>query len=80
VLASPSLDEQLEQAGDPAPVNMKSWVDKIKLDYPQCEYPDDEHADENGLLFTSIELYKVRKRLDCTDQPEAKSRRKSAKK
>ncbi len=77
VLASPPLQEQLEQARSPPPLDMDQWVESVALDYPQCEDPDDEHADENGLLFTSIELYRVRQKLDGT---ESKKKRKGSSK
>ena len=30
------------------------------MDYPAADDPDDEHADEAGLLYTAIRLYRFR--------------------
>eukprot|EP00285_Hemiselmis_virescens_P004219 CAMPEP_0173411094 /NCGR_PEP_ID=MMETSP1356-20130122/76167_1 /TAXON_ID=77927 ORGANISM="Hemiselmis virescens, Strain PCC157" /NCGR_SAMPLE_ID=MMETSP1356 /ASSEMBLY_ACC=CAM_ASM_000847 /LENGTH=116 /DNA_ID=CAMNT_0014372797 /DNA_START=30 /DNA_END=380 /DNA_ORIENTATION=+ len=61
IVASPPLTEQLAQAEDP--VKESDWVELVDVEYPMADDPEDEHADEEGRLYTSVAVYKVKKML-----------------
>lgn len=61
IVASPPLSEQLEQAGNP--LREGAWVEEIQVERPIAEDADDEHADEEGRLYTGVVLYRVKKRF-----------------
>ena len=61
IVASPPLCEQLEQAEDP--LDWRAWVEEIETEYPIADDPDDEHAGEDGRLFTECVLYRVKAKL-----------------
>ena len=59
VVSCPSLDEQLSNCDGAASEMSKYGIEEQKLQYPEAEDEDDEHADDDGLLFSNIRLYKV---------------------